>query len=53
MLLLIAPVVYLIGISVSAILYTGLHATAAALVYYHLRRTKEFIDVEEIAAVFD
>ncbi len=38
---------------VSTIIFTGLQATAPALVYYHLRKAKESIDVEEIAAVFD
>ncbi|ANM29829.1 hypothetical protein ABI59_09930 [Acidobacteria bacterium Mor1] len=32
---------------------TALQATAPTLIYYHLRKAKESIDVEEIAAVFD
>jgi hypothetical protein len=39
--------------AVVVILYTGLSATAAALMYYTLRKIKESIDVEEIASVFD
>jgi hypothetical protein len=35
------------------VISTGLQATAPALIYYHLRRIKDSIDVEEIAAVFD
>lgn len=38
---------------VTSILFTGLQATAPALIYYHLRKAKESIDVEDIAAVFD
>jgi len=45
--------VLLIGTAVSTIIFTGLQATAPALIYYHLRKAKESIDVEEIAAVFD
>jgi hypothetical protein len=41
------------GTAVSTIIFTGLQATAPTLIYYHLRKAKESIDVEEIAAVFD
>jgi hypothetical protein len=37
----------------TSVISQGLQATAPALIYYHLRRIKESIDVEEIAAVFD
>ena len=35
------------------VVFSALQATAPALIYYNLRRVKESIDVEEIAAVFD
>lgn len=35
------------------VLSFGLHATAQALIYYHLRVAKESIDANELAAVFD
>lgn len=40
-------------LSIVIVLSTGLQASAYALVYYNLRRVKESIDVEELAAVFD
>ena len=45
--------VFLVAIVLGTIIATALQATAPALVYYHLRKAKESIDVEEIAAVFD
>ncbi len=41
------------ALAAASILSTGLSATASSLIYYHLRRHKEGIDAEEIAAVFD
>lgn len=44
---------YVILYALVSVVFTGLSATASALLYYHLRKAKEAIDVEEIAAVFD
>ena len=48
----------LLAVGISIILLVqiigrALQATAAALTYYHLRTTKESIDSDELAAVFD
>jgi hypothetical protein len=53
MLAIVSPPGFMLASAVSTIIFTGLFATAATLVYYHLRKAKEAIDVEEIAAVFD
>jgi hypothetical protein len=43
--------ILLVGVP-AAVIFPGLYATTSALLYYHLRRVKESIDVEDIAAVF-
>lgn len=43
----------LVGSGVSTVVFGGLQACSPALIYYHLRRAKESIDIEEIASVFD
>jgi hypothetical protein len=49
----VSPLLYIIVTLSLTIVFTGLNAAASALIYYHLRMTKEAIDLEEIAAVFD
>jgi len=41
------------GSGITTIVLGGLAACSPALIYYHLRRAKESIDIEEIASVFD
>ena len=50
----LAPVLVRSAISlILMVVFSTLQATAPALIYYHLRRIKESIDVAEIVAVFD
>jgi hypothetical protein len=53
MLQLVSLPLYLVGAVLIQIVFTGLRATSGTLIYYHLRKAKEAIDVEDIAAVFD
>src|SRR5262249_47687003 len=45
--------VYFFIMTVLAAVLSGLQATASAVAYHDLRRSKEGVDVEQLAAVFD
>ena len=42
-----------IGQQLIAVVLNGIMSTALVVIYYHLRASKESIDVESIAKVFD
>jgi len=48
----VSPMAYFLAIVLTGVIFTGLQATAWTLLYYNLRKAKETIDVEEIAAAF-
>ena len=49
----IGPQIGLVFTQLIAVVLNGIMSTALVVIYYHLRSSKESIDVEEIAQVFD
>ena len=45
--------VYMLATVIASIILSAWSASASAVAYYDLRRAKESIDIEELAAVFD